>query len=37
MSVTEPRLLVKIQVGPRCISFPGENALIGVPGKLRIA
>jgi hypothetical protein len=30
--VTEARLLVKIQAGPRCISFPGEDALIGVTG-----
>jgi hypothetical protein len=30
--VTEPRLLVKIHVGPRCISFPREDALIGVRG-----
>lgn len=30
--MTEPRLLVKIQVGPRCVSFPGEDALIGVTG-----
>lgn len=30
--MNEPRLLVKIQAGPRCISFPGEHALIGVTG-----
>ena len=30
--MNEPRLLVKIQVGPRCISVPGEHALIGVTG-----
>ena len=30
--MAEPPLVVKIQVGPRCISFPGEYALIGVTG-----
>ena len=27
-----PRLVVKIQAGPRCISVPGEHALIGTTG-----
>ena len=30
--MTKRPLLVQIQVGPRCISFPGEHALIGVKG-----
>jgi hypothetical protein len=28
----EPPLVVKIQAGPRCISVPGEHALIGATG-----
>ena len=28
----EPRLVVKIQAGPRCISVPGEHTLIGATG-----
>lgn len=30
--MAEPRLVVKIQVGPRCISVPGEHVLIGATG-----
>ncbi len=30
--MAEPQLLVKIQVGPTCISVPGEHALIGATG-----
>ncbi len=30
--MAQPQLLVKIQVGPRCISVPGEHALIGATG-----
>jgi hypothetical protein len=30
--MAEARLLLKIQVGTRCISVPGEHALIGASG-----
>ena len=30
--MTQRPLLVKIQAGSRCISFPGEDALIGMTG-----
>ncbi len=30
--MAKPPLLVKIQVGPRCICVPGEHALIGASG-----
>ena len=30
--MAKPPLLVKIQVGPRCFSVPGEHVLIGASG-----
>jgi hypothetical protein len=30
--MAKPRLLVKIQVGPRCICVPDEHVLIGASG-----
>jgi hypothetical protein len=30
--MAKPPLLVRIQVGPRCICVPGEHALIGATG-----